>query len=251
MTHSTSTLAAVTSTVVAAGLACYIVLHRPTSQPPATPPAGGVTRNSAPSPRAPLGPSLVLPDPGTSAGPGSEQMALAQVAEWKRKIEVLLYMQEAVVNVMDFERVLEIIVDVAYSIVDADRLSVMVLSDDRKSMTIFESKDAKALTISSTTGVAGYVATTGEKVNIGDAYADPRFSPNVDKSTKFETRNILCVPVVAGGKIVGVIQAVNKRPCTRPEKGGGGPPAPFDSDDERGLEALSLSAGSAIRKAQL
>ena len=73
------------------------------------------------------------------------------------------------VNVMDFERVLAIIVDVAYSVVSADRLSVMVLSDDRKSLTIFESKDAKAMSISSTSGVAGYVATTGEKVNIGDA----------------------------------------------------------------------------------
>jgi GAF domain-containing protein len=134
---------------------------------------------------------------------------------------------------MDFELVLAIIVDVAYSIVSAARLSVMVLSDDRKSMTIFESKDAKAFTISSTTGVAGYVATTGEKVNINDAYNDPRFNPEVDKSTSFTTRSILCVPIVAGGKIVGVIQAVNK---TSPNNNVNH----FDSDDERGLEALSL-----------
>jgi len=161
-----------------------------------------------------------------------------QVKEYRRKIEVLLYMQEAVVNVMDFTRVLGIIVDCAYSIVPADRISVMVLSDDRKSMTVFVSKDVKSLNISATKGVAGYVATTGLKVNIKDAYDDPRFDSSVDDEFGFKTTSLVCVPILAGGGVVGVIQACNKTNG-------------FDEEDERGLEALSLSAGSAIRKAQL
>ena len=55
-----------------------------------------------------------------------------------------------------------IIVDCAYSIVPAERISVMVLSDDRKSMTVFVSKDVKSLSISATKGVAGYVGETGQ-----------------------------------------------------------------------------------------
>ena len=58
--------------------------------------------------------------------------------------------------------------------------------------------------------------------------------------TGFATTSLVCVPVHAGGKVVGVIQACNKSNKL-----------PFDAEDERGLEALSLSAGSAIRKAQL
>ena len=149
-------------------------------------------------------------------------------------------MQEASVNVLDFTSVLSITVDIAYSLVPAERISVLVLSDDCKQMTVFASKDTEALTIDAGQGVAGYVASTAQKVNVADAYSDPRFNPGVDRATGFRTTSIVCVPVHAGGKVVGVIQACNR-------KGGGA----FDAEDERGLEALSLSAGSAIRKAQL
>ena len=112
---------------------------------------------------------------------------------------------------MDFTRVLGIIVDCAYSIVPADRISVMVLSDDRKSMTVFVTKDVKSLCISSTKGVAGYVATTGLKLNIKDAYEDPRFDSTVDDEVGFKTKSLVCVPILAGGGVVGVIQACNKK----------------------------------------
>ncbi|GMI12756.1 hypothetical protein TrRE_jg10957 [Triparma retinervis] len=231
----------VASTISAAVVARYS--QDRSSDPPSKTPPGTKTTGTAgmqdpqsSSPGAVT--SLVLPlkvpdDVGDNA-----IEIFKQVKEYRRKIEVLLYMQEAVVNVMDFTRVLGIIVDCAYSIVPADRISVMVLSDDRKSMTVFVSKDVKSLCISSTKGVAGYVATTGLKLNIKDAYEDPRFDSTVDDEVGFKTKSLVCVPILAGGGVVGVIQACNK-------KGG------FDEEDERGLEALSLSAGSAIRKAQL
>ena len=198
-------------------------------------------------------------------------------------------------TLQDTERVLEIIVSVAYSLVDAQRISVLVLSDDRKYLSVFESKDAKGLHVLATKGIAGYVASSGEKVNVDDAQNDPRFNGSVDKETSFRTRSILCVPIVCAGSIVGVIQAVNKK--MPGHDGDGGMQGKFTSDDERGLEvsekcencffahlcakllfmalptteltysnilvahcshlihrsaqALSLSAGSAIRKAQL
>jgi len=170
----------------------------------------------------------------------------AEVKETKKKMEVLLYMQEAVVNVKDTERVLEIIVSVAYSLVDAQRISVLVLSDDRKTLSVFESKDAKGIHVDASQGIAGYVANSGEKVNVDDCYNDPRFNSAVDKETSFRTQSILCVPIVSAGSIVGVIQAVNKKSPLNSNL-----LSKFTKDDERGLEALSLSAGSAIRKAQL
>jgi signal transduction protein with GAF and PtsI domain len=37
-------------------------------------------------------------------------------------------------------------------------------------------------------GLAGYVARTGEVININDAYEDPRFNPAFDKETGFRTK---------------------------------------------------------------
>lgn len=45
-------------------------------------------------------------------------------------------------------------------------------------------------------GVSGYVAMSGNILNIRDAYHDSRFDPSTDKKTGFKTKTILAVPIV-------------------------------------------------------
>ncbi len=60
-------------------------------------------------------------------------------------------------------------------------------------------------------GIAGHVARTGETVNVADAYADPRFQPDVDRRTGYRTRTLLCAPMVdRGGTPFAVTQLLNK-----------------------------------------
>ncbi|MEW5693475.1 MAG: HD domain-containing phosphohydrolase, partial [Candidatus Hydrogenedentota bacterium] len=60
-------------------------------------------------------------------------------------------------------------------------------------------------------GIAGYVARTGEIVNLNDVYSDGRFNPEIDKLTGYKTRNMLCVPLYTrDDKIIGVVQVLNK-----------------------------------------
>ncbi|XP_067674184.1 cAMP and cAMP-inhibited cGMP 3',5'-cyclic phosphodiesterase 10A-like [Haliotis asinina] len=58
-------------------------------------------------------------------------------------------------------------------------------------------------------GIAGHVAKTGEALNIPDAYEDPRFNRDVDKQTGYTTKNILCMPIISKGQVIGVVQMVN------------------------------------------
>ena len=37
-------------------------------------------------------------------------------------------------------------------------------------------------------GIAGYVAATGDTLNIPDAYLDTRFNPEIDRRTGYHTR---------------------------------------------------------------
>lgn len=63
--------------------------------------------------------------------------------------------------------------------------------------------------------IAGFVAATGEAALIKDAYSDPRFDRRVDVSTGYRTTSVLCVPLKdAHGKVVAVLQAVNKLPLS-------------------------------------
>ena len=108
-------------------------------------------------------------------------------------------------------------------------------------------------------GIAGEVARTGRTANVRDAYTDPRFSRAWDEKTGFRTRAVLCIPLRSQlGRIIGVIQVLNKRP-------GGGvsdtgtwsahaledTPAYFDEDDEALLAALAAQAAVSIEQARL
>jgi len=45
-------------------------------------------------------------------------------------------------------------------------------------------------------GIAGSVARTKKTINIEDAYQDSRFNPDIDKQTGYQTKNILCMPLL-------------------------------------------------------
>jgi len=59
-------------------------------------------------------------------------------------------------------------------------------------------------------GIAGWVATEGEPAIVNNPRQDWRFSPQIDEAFGFVTRSILCVPMITRGKIVGVIELLNK-----------------------------------------
>ena len=60
-------------------------------------------------------------------------------------------------------------------------------------------------------GIAGRVFHTGEGMVVNDAYAHPDFNPEVDETTGYVTRQILCAPIRTGrGELIGVAQVLNR-----------------------------------------
>ncbi len=60
-------------------------------------------------------------------------------------------------------------------------------------------------------GIAGWVAAEKKPVITNNARQDPRFSSQVDERFGFVTRALVCVPMVARRKLVGVIEVLNKQ----------------------------------------
>jgi len=101
-------------------------------------------------------------------------------------------------------------------------------------------------------GIAGEVARTGRVANVRDAYKDPRFSRAWDERTGFRTRSVLCVPLRSQlGRIIGVIQVLNKRPGGPVSEWSTAEDAFFDDDDEALLMALATQAAVSIEQARL
>lgn len=59
-------------------------------------------------------------------------------------------------------------------------------------------------------GVAGWVATHEKPVLINDTRNDFRTSSRIDQMSGFETRNLICVPLMTKGKLIGVLEVMNK-----------------------------------------
>ncbi|HSJ57576.1 MAG TPA: GAF domain-containing sensor histidine kinase, partial [Anaerolineae bacterium] len=59
-------------------------------------------------------------------------------------------------------------------------------------------------------GVAGQVAASRQPAVVNDAYRDERFYSQVDRTTGFVTRSILCAPLTVQDRCIGVIELLNK-----------------------------------------
>ena len=98
-------------------------------------------------------------------------------------------------------------------LVDADRVTLFVVDDVQQKLICRVSRDGMVLELPIGKGIAGYVAQTGETVNITDAYSDGRFNQQVDKDTNYHTDTILCMPVIdklrGGGAGVGGVDALH------------------------------------------
>ncbi len=158
------------------------------------------------------------------------------------KIAELLDAIQTLSRELDLTRLLQIIMDRASRLLNADRSSLFVVDEERGELwsKIAQGLEVREIRVPIGQGIAGRVAATGERVNLGDAYDDPRFNRDVDRRTGYRTRGILCAPVRdVGGRVVAVLQLLNRRDG-----------APFDADDERLLDAFVGQVAIALRNAQ-
>lgn len=64
--------------------------------------------------------------------------------------------------------------------------------------------------ISGNEGIAGWVATNHKPLIVNNPHQDRRFSGQIDKAFGFQTRSIVCVPMMIRHKVIGVIELLNK-----------------------------------------
>jgi serine phosphatase RsbU (regulator of sigma subunit) len=141
----------------------------------------------------------------------------------------------------DLDRLLDLIVEAAGTLVQADRVSLFIVDAAREQLWSKVAQGSATIRIARGSGIAGSVASSGRPINIPDAYADPRFNQANDRSSGYRTRSILCMPLINhDDAVVGVLQALNQRDGR-----------PFDAYDERLLGALCSQAAIALDTAQL
>lgn len=88
--------------------------------------------------------------------------------------------------------------------------------------------------------IAGWVFQHNEPVVVADARKDSRFYAQVDRATGGETRSLIAVPMAVRGKVIGVVEVINRRNGN-----------PFTNDDVETLRILADQAAIAVENAVL
>lgn len=158
------------------------------------------------------------------------------------RLSMLIEASKIVNSAIEIDKLLGLILDVATRSINADRGTLYMLDKQTGELwsRVAQGNNTIEIRLPVGKGLAGYVAKTGEVVNITDAYKDPRFNPEIDRKSGYKTHNVLSMPMRdKEGSIVGAFQFLNKRE------------GPFGSEDESFIDALSVHASIALENARL
>ncbi|CAM2068063.1 Sensor domain-containing diguanylate cyclase [Sulfidibacter corallicola] len=114
------------------------------------------------------------------------------------------------------EDVMHSVMTQIHELITCEAWSVLILDKNQQDTLIFAAasgpikEQLRGLKVAFGQGVAGWVAKHRQPIIVNDAKTDPRFMDQIDKDTNFQTRNILCAPLISRGRTLGVIEMLNR-----------------------------------------
>jgi HD-GYP domain-containing protein (c-di-GMP phosphodiesterase class II) len=116
----------------------------------------------------------------------------------------------------DTKIILKHLTDLAAESMNCEAASIM-LKNDRENVLEFvvatgeKGGRLETMTVPIGEGIAGWVALYGKPQIVNDTSKDERFSGKIDKESGFITRQILAVPMLHDGEIIGVLEIINTK----------------------------------------
>jgi len=171
------------------------------------------------------------------------QPALTQVeaARSANRLRRLLEAAKLLNSTIDLAELTGIILKIVREEVHVDRGTVFIVDRDRQELLslVAQGVEGTEIRMPLHRGIAGAVASTGETIDISDAYADSRFNSSIDATLDYRTRDVFCMPILnRTGTTVGALELLNRS-------------TPFTQDDREFLRNVSVHIGLALENAWL
>ena len=146
------------------------------------------------------------------AGGPTPELVLRRTA---KRLAILTDIVKTANSILEPRKVIELIMAKVQELIPSEAWSMLMLDEEKQELT-FElalgekGKDVSAFRVKVGEGIAGWVAQTGEPTIVNDTQKDPRFARKFDSKTQFQTRSILCAPLISRGRTIGVVEIINK-----------------------------------------
>jgi diguanylate cyclase (GGDEF)-like protein len=132
-----------------------------------------------------------------------------------QRLAILTDIVKTANSILEPRKVIEVIMGRVQQLIPSEAWSMLMVDEERQELT-FElalgekGKDLSAFRVKIGEGIAGWVAQTGKPTIVNDVARDPRFARRFDSETQFKTRSMLCAPLISRGRIIGVVQVINR-----------------------------------------
>ena len=148
---------------------------------------------------------------GLAARLGDLEKAVGRQAE---RFAALIDIGTQISAAQNTDHLLKAVMERLTALVGAQAASLFMY-DERKDelwSRVLKAETLAEIRIAAKSGIAGHVFTTGRTLHLGDAYADPRFNPEIDRKSGFQTRSIVASPLKhVSGKVLGVLEVLDSR----------------------------------------
>jgi len=171
---------------------------------------------------------------------------LAQYQHRLSRYERIMEISQQLNSVLDHVTLLRRIISAALELTDTEAVSILLVDPVTGELRFEQASNATTaskmqdIIVPMEGSIAGWVVTHGEGRVIEDVRRDPSFFKDVDEELEFVTRNLLAVPLRAHNRVIGALEALNKRDGER-----------FTDEDVRILNILAGQAAIAIENARL
>ena len=170
----------------------------------------------------------------------SSQTALERrVANLERMIQV----SRALRSAFDLPTLLQQIISAIIELANCEKSSILLIDPNTGALGFVAAGSdyemMKDIVVPRHGSIAGTIVETRQPVVVHDAHNDPRFFAHVDRTTRQVTKSIMGVPLEIGGRVIGVLQALNKQQ------------GEFNDEDVETLLMFASQAAAAIENTQL
>ncbi len=160
------------------------------------------------------------------------------------EIKALARLSTLVNSTLDLMEVLDNAMNYVEELMDAETSSIFEVDHERDELRFRLARGkwgskAREIRLSMGEGIAGIVAQKGRPILVPDVDQDKRFTNRIDAHTGFKTRSVVCVPIKHKGRLIGVLEVLNKRVGS------------FDDEDVELLTVVSNQIGIAMENARL
>lgn len=163
-----------------------------------------------------------------------------EVAALKRLIEIAGLLN----STLHLDELLQQIMASAAELLDAETSSLLLVDTESGDLDITTAtgesgEEVTRRQVPAHQGIAGWVVDNNEIAVVESPQDDPRFYPVMDQAIRFETRNLVAVPLRVRDETIGAVEVINKKTGS------------FSALDAELAQALANQAAIAIDNARL